>query len=266
MTDSNKPRWSAERKREGRQARGGKEHRANYAGDREVRQFGVAVTNGPAVRASGGSMNNSTAATITGSPVVYGQSYQVFDRWGSFIETVKSGALTAILPTCDTRFFYNHDGLTLARTTSGTLVLTDTPQSLNCTATLDHRQTAASDLVLAIGRGDINQMSVSFLVGDDVWDADFENRIITSFAELLDVSAVAIPASPTTSIELLDVPEHLLPSVGGDDGTLGGGGGNAPGMGNDDGTGSRSAKPDLERLLQIDQDRLRLARPPVPGR
>jgi hypothetical protein len=212
------------------------------------------MTTAPNLRA-GGVPSNSTAATITGAPVIYNEPYTVYDQWGSFTETVKSGAFTAILPTCDCRFLYNHDGLTLARTTSGTLVLTDTPKALNCSATLDHRQTVAADLVLAIGRGDINQMSVGFLVGNDIWDSDFSHRIITQFAELMDVSAVAFPASPTTSVELLDVPEHLLPSVGGADGTLGDGPGNAPGMGNDDGSGSRSRSAEL---IQIDLDMMRL--------
>ena len=255
-----KPRWTPEQRREARSARGGKEQRANYRNAREDRQFRVGVSTAPSVRASGAG-SNSTAATISGSPIVYDQPYTVFDRFGSFTEVVQAGALTSILPTSDTRFLYNHDGLVLARTASGTLVLTDTPKALNCTATLDPRMTVAADLVLAIGRGDVDQMSVGFIVADDIWDADFSHRTITLFQELMDVSAVCFPASPTTSVELLDVPEHLLPAVGGDDGTQGGGSGNAPGIGNDDGTGSRAA---LARL-RVDRDRLDIEEQMVAG-
>jgi HK97 family phage prohead protease len=50
---------------------------------------------------------------------------------------------------------------------------------------------------------------------------------------------------------------------GGADGTTGAGPGNAPGIGNQDGTGSRSAAERAARLIEIDQDLMRLARPPV---
>jgi HK97 family phage prohead protease len=259
MTDPTKPRWTADEKRVARDARRGKESRANYHGSREDRRFGVGMTNGQARRASNGA-NSSSAITISGSPVIYGTPYEVWDQFGSFTEVVQAGAVKAILATADCRFLYDHKGLTLARTTSGTLTLTDTPASLNCVATLDPRQTVAADLALAVGRGDVREMSVGFIVGADEWSSDFSHRLITRFGELLDVSAVAFPASPTTSIELLDQPENLAP-VGGPDGTLGGGGGNAPGIGNEDGTGARSRN--IARIIQIDQDLLSLGRPPL---
>lgn len=52
-------------------------------------------------------------------------------------------------------------------------------------------------------------------------------------------------------------------SEGGDDGTQGGGSGADAGIGNEDGTGSRSVAPLIDRMIQVDQDRLRLNRPPV---
>jgi hypothetical protein len=48
------------------------------------------------------------------------------------------------------------------------LVLTDTPQALNCRATLDSRSPSALEVIIATGRGDINQMSVGFIVAEDV--------------------------------------------------------------------------------------------------
>lgn len=47
-------------------------------------------------------------------------------------------------------------------------------------------------------------MSVGFIVADggDAWNEGWSNREIRSFAELLDVSAVSFPASPTTTISL----------------------------------------------------------------
>ena len=256
MTDPSRPRWTAAQKREARDARRGKEQRTDYRGQREDRRFSVGVTTSPSVRTS--SSSNSNAATVVGAPVVYGTPYTVYDAWGSFIEVVQAGAISSILATADCRFLYNHQGLTMARTSSGTLTLTDTPHALNCSATLDPRQTVASDLVLAIGRGDVNQMSVGFVVAEDSWNEDFSYRTITRFGELMDVSPVAFPASPTTSVEVLDVPEHLLPDAG-PDGTT-----DAPSNGSQDGTGR--SKPDVALLLQIDKDALRLNRPPLRRR
>ena len=45
-------------------------------------------------------------------------------------------------------------------------------------------------------------MSVGFVVETDEWSADYTQRSISKFRSLEDVSAVAYPASPTTSIAL----------------------------------------------------------------
>jgi hypothetical protein len=191
---------------------------------------------------------------MAGTPIVYNTPYTVFDPYGSFTEIIAPGALTAILPKSDCRLLFNHTGLCLARTTSGTLTLTDSRKALQFAAGLDPRQSLANDLIIAIQRGDISQMSCCFVVdpAGDSWNSDFSKRVISKFSELVDVSAVTYPASPTTEI-MLDQPDP--------DGTLVSGPGNAPGIGNDDGTGSRAARARL--LLQIDEDSLRLSRPPA---
>src|ERR1019366_5704632 len=144
--------------------------------------------------------------------VVYNTEYEVFDQWGSFTEVIKPGCLTAILPAADVRFLSDHSGLAMARTASGTLKLQDTPTSLDFTANLDPRQTIASDLMIAIDRGDISQMSWGFCVapGGDSWNDDFDYRIISRCSEIMDVSAVTSPASPTTEITLDDDLEDSL--------------------------------------------------------
>lgn len=198
----------------------------------------MGVVGAPANRAS--AAGTSTAATIQGCPIQYNTRYTVNDRFGSFEEVVLPGAVRAILATSDTRFLVEHDGLALARTASGTLVLTDTPSALTCRATLDPRSPAAQEVIVSVGRGDINQMSIGMVVADDEWSADMSQRTISSIASLPDVSVVTYPASPTTSVELLDAPEHFLPDLAGPDGTQ-----NAPfpiaGVGSQDGTGSRGA-------------------------
>jgi HK97 family phage prohead protease len=158
---------------------------------------------------------SSSAITITGSAVMYGATYSVRDSYGEFEETIEAGALTSALASSDVRFKYDHAGLVLARSSSGTLSLTDTTESLRCRAVLDARQQAAQDLAIAIGRGDVSAMSWAFRVAadGDVWNDAYTRRRITRVSAVYDVSAVGEPASPTTSIELAAIPEHLAPDL-----------------------------------------------------
>jgi hypothetical protein len=163
----------------------------------EVRNFsaeGLEVRNAP---------NGADTIAVSGFPIVYNSAYKVYDGLGPpFQETMRPGVVTNLLARgVDCRFLLNHSGLPLARSTAGTLTLTDTPTKLGFTATLDARQSLANDLAIAIERGDISQMSVGMIVGVDDW-ADNETRTIHSLSDLLDVSAVGFAASPSTSIGL----------------------------------------------------------------
>lgn len=144
---------------------------------------------------------------LRGLVIRYGAPYEVTDRFGSFTETMHSGVASRVMarPDFDCRFLINHDGLALARSASGTLVLDDGPVGLSCIAYLDSRSASANELALAVERGDVNQMSCGFVVGEDSWGiapGGVETRDVFELAELFDCSAVTFPASPTTSIEL----------------------------------------------------------------
>jgi uncharacterized protein len=242
-----------------RTTRRGIETRGGLRGTTERRYVGtVGADRGRRASQLRSAATSSNTAVVTGQPIMYSTPYTVFDNFGSFTETILPGALTAILPVSDVRLLVNHQGLPLARTKSGTLTLQNTPQALCFSAQLDTRQTIASDLVLAIDRDDVTQMSCGFVVGDDVWSDDYSTRVIYAFAELFDVSAVTYPASPTTSIEIL---EDELPDEGGPDGTAGGSG-TFGGPGGQDGTGSRAHR----HRVQVDRDRMRLRFPPTDRR
>lgn len=140
---------------------------------------------------------------ITGAPIVYDTPYVVRDMFGDFEETMSRGVAQTVLANgADVRLLFNHDGLPLARSTSGTLTLRDTDRALEFEARLDARQQLANDLAVAIERGDVSQMSCGFVVARDEWDDDEEHRTVHELAELLDVSAVTYPASPSTSIQI----------------------------------------------------------------
>lgn len=140
---------------------------------------------------------------VTGEPIVYDSWYDVTDRHGSFQERMRPGVLTSVLERgADVRFLFNHDGLPLARTTAGTMTISDGPHAARIEVRLDKRQQVANDLAIAIERGDVTQMSSGFLVSRDEWDSCYEHRTITDMEELLDFSAVTYPASPATSIAI----------------------------------------------------------------
>ena len=140
---------------------------------------------------------------IIGSPIVYNRAYDVQDMLGKFSERMSPGvASSAIHNGDDVRFLFDHQGLPLARTAAGTMQLLDTADKLQFRATLDLRQQLANDLVIAIERGDVSQMSCGFSVADDDWNSDYTERTIHRFQKMYDVSAVTYPASPTTGIEI----------------------------------------------------------------
>lgn len=149
------------------------------------------------------SARNTDEIVIAGTPIVYDTPYAVRDLFGEFEERMARGVASDVLSSgADVRFLFNHDGLPLARSTAGTLVLRDGDASLDFEARLDARQQLANDLAIAIERGDVSQMSCGFIVARDEWEEDMEHRTILAFADLLDVSAVTYPASPTTSIDI----------------------------------------------------------------
>ena len=148
------------------------------------------------------SSSDGSVITLSGTPIVYNQPYSVRDIFGEFQETMLPGVASAIIKDADCRFLFNHTGLPLARSTNGTLRFTDTPDGLQIEADLDARQSIATDLAIAIERGDVNQMSCGFIVARDSWNAEEDQRSIAAFSDLLDVSAVTYPASPTTDIAM----------------------------------------------------------------
>lgn len=174
------------------------ERRRMVKGEREQRT----VSSGIELRDDGG----SHVVQLVGMPIVYDTDYPVTDALGTFTERMARGVVSDLLADgVDCRFMVNHGAggsLPLARTTSGTLRLEDTPKGLRCVADVDVRSSLATDLVVAVERGDITQMSVAMRVAADTWDARGERRTIHKLSALEDVSPVVYPASPSTSISL----------------------------------------------------------------
>jgi uncharacterized protein len=134
---------------------------------------------------------------------------ELSENLGGFREQIKRGAFKDVLED-DVRFLVDHDSrLLLARSTAGTLELEETPKGLQVSADIDTRQSYANDLVIAMERGDLTQMSFAFGSGvEDDWDEDEDGRLVRTikrFKSLFDVSAVTYPAYPQTSAALRSV-------------------------------------------------------------
>jgi HK97 family phage prohead protease len=146
--------------------------------------------------------DSSVIVDLEGYASVTGEPYTVTDYLGEFTEIIDPGAFGKTLSEqADVRFLVNHDGIPLARTSSGTMQLAEDETGLKVDAQLDSRMSLANDLVIAIARGDLKEMSFAFRVIRQTWSPDYEQRNIHE-VKLFDVSVVTYPASPATSAKV----------------------------------------------------------------
>ena len=134
----------------------------------------------------------------------YAAVYNSDSEWmGGFYEQIEMGAFDDVMDN-DVRAYLNHDeNLLLGRVSSGTLRIGTDKRGLFYEVDLPNT-TYANDLVELMKRGDINQSSFAFLIGEDRWEQrDGKTyRIISKVSRLLDVSPVAQPAYPDSTSEL----------------------------------------------------------------
>lgn len=138
--------------------------------------------------------------TLTGYASTFNQPYDM----GWYTETVDPKAFQRTLGrNPDVRLLINHDGLPLARTTSGTLTLDTDSRGLMVTAVLDPNDPDVQRLAPKMARGDMNQMSFGFFTKDDAWSDSMSQRTLRELdLNNGDVSVVTYPANPNTSVSL----------------------------------------------------------------
>lgn len=135
------------------------------------------------------------STTITGHAAVFNQ---MSSDLGGFREIIAPNAFENVL-TDDVRALVNHDpNLLLARTTSGTLNLSQTNEGLQYSFDVPDT-TYGRDLIISMERGDITQSSFAFTIEEDSWESteDGEIRTINKVKQLYDVSPVTYPAYPS---------------------------------------------------------------------
>jgi HK97 family phage prohead protease len=133
---------------------------------------------------------------------------------GGFREKIKADAFNAVLDgNPDVHLLWDHSTLhTLARTANKTLDLRIDPKGLHFWARVAPTSYAA-DLRVLMERGDIDQASFAFIVGDDEWLIDEEEnvtRTITRVSDLFDVTITAQGAYPQTDASLRSVLQDAI--------------------------------------------------------
>ena len=151
--------------------------------------------------------NEQHGTFISGMPIVFDQATDM----GWYEETISRGALDAT-DLKDVRFLVGHntEGIPLARSRNNnehsTMQMTVTDEGMAIRVDLDTENNAeAKALYSAVKRGDVSGMSFMFTVDKDSWadtDTDYPKRTILGIRRVLEVSAVAFPAYPQTSIQV----------------------------------------------------------------
>jgi hypothetical protein len=141
-------------------------------------------------------------------------SYKVSDWLGEFDEVVRAGAFGKTLSeSADVPFKLNHDGITLARTKSGTMALREDGTGLLTKAALDPSSPVVQTIRSAMERDDLDEMSFAFWVTRQEWSPDWTQRdILEVNLNKGDVSVVNYGANPATAgakLRARDVAEHL---------------------------------------------------------
>jgi len=143
---------------------------------------------------------NADDLTLTGYASTFSQPYDM----GWYTETVDPDAFKRTLgQKPDVRLLINHDGLPLARTTSGTLTLSADKKGLLASANLDRNDPDVQAILPKMQRRDLNEMSFGFRVIEDIWQNDMSERTLRQLdLNGGDVSVVTYPANPNTSVSL----------------------------------------------------------------
>ena len=150
--------------------------------------------------------NEQHGTFITGTPIVFEQATDL----GWCQETISRGALDGT-DLKDVRFLIGHNTsmIPLARsrnnTENSTMQMVVTDRGMEIRVDLDTENNAeARALYSAVKRGDMTGMSFMFTVDKDSWtdaESDYPKREILSIRKVFEVSAVAFPAYPKTTIQ-----------------------------------------------------------------
>ena len=150
---------------------------------------------------------NAEVAYIEGSPIVFNQETDM----GEWREVIDPATVSDDKMLRDVALMVGHDfgSIPLAHSRrnngNGTMQLTASDEGVFMRAALDvDGNPKAKEAYSAVKRGDLSGMSFAFTVSKERWedlDTDRPLRRILSFGRIFEVSLVAFPAYPGTSVQ-----------------------------------------------------------------
>jgi HK97 family phage prohead protease len=155
----------------------------------------------------------------------YGATFdQGYDVAGSFTETIRPGAFRRTLgESPDVCLLQNHDGAPLARTTAGTMELSEDGTGLRFSAELEPTDPDVQALVPKIRRGDMSECSFAFRATRQEWSKDKSERTLLEVGiHKGDISIVNHAANPNATASVragnltLEQRERMAKRVGND--------------------------------------------------
>lgn len=155
---------------------------------------------------------------IVGYAAKYDCESENLGYFTEYREYIDAGAFDGVLrKKDDVRCLFNHDdNKVLGRTTNHTLELKADKIGLYFECEIDPEIAWQKDLLRSIKRGDINQCSFAFTLGDDDYTDEYDKekqtytRHIKGFEKLYDVSVVTYPAYPQTEAYARDLKNAFL--------------------------------------------------------
>lgn len=140
---------------------------------------------------------------VEGYATTWDDPYVMYEANGvKYYEQIKRNALQGA-DKSDILFLYNHEGKVLARQKNGTLDVTEDDIGIKVRADLS-TTSASREMYEEIKNGLVDQMSWAFTVSEDEYDRKTHTRSILGVKKVFDVSAVSVPANPSTTISARD--------------------------------------------------------------
>jgi HK97 family phage prohead protease len=158
------------------------------------------------VRVAGLQLRSSSAAStlqFEGMASVTNSPYQMWDFFGEYEEEVASGAFLQTLKRdgLDVPLVLEHDSMRrIARTTNGSLQLSETDNGLHVLADLDPEDLDVQYIAPKLRSGLIDEMSFKFRINQGEWSPDWSLfRIQEVDIHRGDVAIVSYGANPATA-------------------------------------------------------------------
>ncbi len=136
---------------------------------------------------------------VEGYAATFNDPYVLFEENGiQYKEVIDRNALVGA-DMSDIIMQYDHCGDVLARKSNGTLIVETDDKGIFIAADMGKSE-AARRRYEEIQNGLVHQMSWAFTVAEDAYDRETHTRTILRIKKVYDVSAVSIPANPSTDI------------------------------------------------------------------